>query len=293
MLFGLDRGDSIASPCFISHSYKDTDVRRVIQALPRGVRPIVFPPIDLSPSEFVSEHLIAALDRAKSVLVVDSPSSRQSFWVAFERHYAMQRRKRLFRYDSETNSIRLDDEPVRDLPIFASFQHRDEIVVKAVLTWLRKKRGFEFKYHPAMDNSFEDLEREDRLGISDNSEGVLRPMERIWAKGGYVVAFLSDGKNMWWVKHDMELAIEFGGDRLFVACLGRPEDVMPPDILEALGGARSNKIIDLEVTPNFKPRRGLGQQDTGLRLKHLNRNRVDDLMVRVLYMIYQETTRCN
>ena len=52
----------LPAKCFISHSYADTAAReRLLRILPDSVMPLVFPPIQARPDEFVSKPLIEAI----------------------------------------------------------------------------------------------------------------------------------------------------------------------------------------------------------------------------------------
>ena len=47
--------DTLPAKCFVSHAYADAAARdALIERLPTGVLPFVFPPITVRPEEFVS-----------------------------------------------------------------------------------------------------------------------------------------------------------------------------------------------------------------------------------------------
>jgi hypothetical protein len=72
---------------FLSHSYRDIEAREaLIGLLPTHARPFIFPPISVSPPEFVSNALMGSLLTCDAVIVIDGGYSAQSFWVAFERN---------------------------------------------------------------------------------------------------------------------------------------------------------------------------------------------------------------
>jgi len=53
---------ALPANCFISHAYADAAARdALIELLPTGVTPFVFPPITVKPEEFVSDPLIDAV----------------------------------------------------------------------------------------------------------------------------------------------------------------------------------------------------------------------------------------
>src|SRR5215467_5418686 len=120
---------------FISHAYRDRKpLRRLLQHLPPGVSPYVFPPIQVSPVDYVSNPLIDALARSTGVIVLKGGHSDASFWVAFERDYALRAGKLVHAFDPTTGQFeRLTlhpDEPMT-LPLaihcFVSINDRTKI----------------------------------------------------------------------------------------------------------------------------------------------------------------------
>ncbi len=100
--------DAIALPThvFISHSYADKDALTVLRAtLPDYGKAIIFEPIAVPPSDYVSEKLISGVLGAEGFIFIDSAASRASFWTAFERDLAERNRKQMFRFDPETGRV--------------------------------------------------------------------------------------------------------------------------------------------------------------------------------------------
>lgn len=128
---------------FISHSYKDKDIRQqMIYALPNGVKPHIFPPINVAPEEFVSNKLIQSILGCDGLIYLDGGHSALSFWVAFERDYAKRAGKPVYAYNPETKTLRQDDEPAMDLHIFASCTAFDRPHVNQILHHMREQRFF-------------------------------------------------------------------------------------------------------------------------------------------------------
>jgi hypothetical protein len=74
---------------FISYSYQDAAALTLLKSLlPRAVQPEPFPPIVVSPEEMVSNDLLEAIRRCRSLIYIDTPASRRSPWVTLERDYA-------------------------------------------------------------------------------------------------------------------------------------------------------------------------------------------------------------
>ena len=86
--------------CFISHAYADGIARdSLIKSLPSGVEAVVFPPITVQPDQFVSNRLIESLLSCDGLIYLAGGASDSSFWVAFERDYALRAGKQVFLAD--------------------------------------------------------------------------------------------------------------------------------------------------------------------------------------------------
>jgi tetratricopeptide (TPR) repeat protein len=148
---GDDVGIALPTRLFISHSYSDkVNVERLKKVLPPYVEPIIFDPIEVPPTEAVSEKLISGLMGADGVICIDSISSNRSFWTAFERDLAARRRKHMFAFDAATGSIR----PLRIVParlmVADLFSPEDASDVAVVRRWLVEERSFEFIHGPGL-----------------------------------------------------------------------------------------------------------------------------------------------
>ena len=63
--------------CFISHSYKDTEyVNLLLKMLPHMVKPIIFPPINVTPDQMVSNNLVKAILDCEGLVWLDGGFSR-------------------------------------------------------------------------------------------------------------------------------------------------------------------------------------------------------------------------
>lgn len=85
----LDRLHGRRQRWFISHAYKDADAVAALRAsLPQTVEPFIFPPIEVTPDQVVSDPLIGAIRDCRGLIYIQSEISQASFWVNFERRYA-------------------------------------------------------------------------------------------------------------------------------------------------------------------------------------------------------------
>ncbi|MCI0713350.1 MAG: hypothetical protein L0154_24555 [Chloroflexi bacterium] len=70
----------------------------MLELLPSEVEPYIFPPINASPLEFVSNSLIGAVLACDGMIYLNEGFSERSFWVAFERDYALRSQKNVYAY---------------------------------------------------------------------------------------------------------------------------------------------------------------------------------------------------
>src|SRR5215475_13481734 len=121
----------------ISHSYSDILIRdRCVASLSGQVVPVVFEPIVVSPREYVSDSLIAALLDCDALIYWDSEHACESFWVVFERTFAKRLGKRIYVFDPDNCKVRLDEVPVTDPNIFSSHAAEDGARIAQIVSWL-------------------------------------------------------------------------------------------------------------------------------------------------------------
>ena len=62
---------------FVSHSYEDELYLAYLrEALPKRVVPVIFPPIDVPVTEFVSDRLLDAVEDCKCLVFMDTAASK-------------------------------------------------------------------------------------------------------------------------------------------------------------------------------------------------------------------------
>lgn len=245
----MDYSDIPTGKYFISHSYKDAAVRdSFLKTLPPQVTPYIFPPISVSPLEFVSSTLIGAILACDALIYLNEGFSSRSFWVAFERDYALRVGKTVFSFTPSTKTFAVHADPPLDLAIYPSFSRPQTQEVWPILEFMRKQRHFdawidtELGMHPMGD-----LRRVLEAG-----------MQSIFDRGGYVVTFLG-GFNSEYVIAETKKGLE--QQRLIVAGLG----VQPPDFIH------QDHDMFVQLMEN-------GQ---------INNNRIDDLIVRLYWLIFR------
>lgn len=233
---------------FISHSYKDADIRdEFLKLLPPETTPYIFPPISVSPLEFVSSTLIGAILACDGLIYLNEGFSGRSFWVAFERDYALRSGKKVFSYTPSTQSLVEHTAPPLDLAIFTSYSHRQKAEIRPILEFMARQRNFD----PWIDD--------EKIRPGENWQWAIESgRESIFDRGGYVVAFMGEFHSEYVLAETLK---GLDQKRLIVAGLG----VKPPDFIL--------HYQDLFI-----------QLVEGGRV---NNNRIDDLIVRLYWLMFR------
>jgi TIR domain len=172
---------ALPAKCFISHAYADAAARdALIERLPPGVTPFVFPPITVKPEEFVSDPLIDAVINCDGLIYLRGGASDRSFWVALERDYALRAGKKVFAFDMATGELSRDTGSLLDLAAFASYSHRDTDRVRHISDYLNQHRYFDMWLDATGLAPGSDWKHEIQESLSDRL-----------ARGGYAVVFWS------------------------------------------------------------------------------------------------------
>lgn len=165
----------------VSHSYRDKDAcDRLLRALPPEVEPVVFPPITVPPDQLVSNELVQTILHCDGVIYLRTPNSDESFWVAFERDYALHAGKQVYAFNPEPNHLTRVRGPGPRLPVFASYAGEDTERVRRITDFLRDDRYVDLGSGDTELAPGSDLQEAISRGISD----------RVRA-GGYVAVFWS------------------------------------------------------------------------------------------------------
>jgi hypothetical protein len=254
--------------CFISHSYRDAEPRaKLLATLPPSVTPFIFPPISVRPDEMVSNKLIQAILDSSGLIYLESGASAESFWVAFERDYALRAGLPVFAFDPASGVLRRDASEPLELFVFPSYRRREEVNVHQVLDVMARERFFRLWLnapHP---------------GGTGLAETLAETIDSGLKQGGYLVLFQS--------RLSMQspyLAMETAHAAEFVAPDGRLRVV--PTWLDDPAEHPANWLPpgwprEYEYKPVF-----LRRAD---RPGELDRNRLDDLIVRLYWLVYQNT----
>ncbi len=172
---------------FVSHAYADdTALHRLVGCtLPDGAAPVVFPAIEVQPSQRVSDHLMRAIRDSDGLVYLDTERSQASLWVQFERNYARRLGKPVFAFDPSRRSFGADTGAAVDPIVAVNWNMavaRDGDRVRDVAHHLYELHKFEIRgdKHRHIDN--------DMRQMLDSNDGLRQKM----AAGGIGLLFLSN-----------------------------------------------------------------------------------------------------
>ncbi|MCB9452657.1 MAG: hypothetical protein H6672_14560 [Anaerolineaceae bacterium] len=226
----------------------------MIKQLPDSVEPFIFPPISVSPQDFVSNSLIEAILGCDGVIYLEGGYSAKSFWVAFERDYALRAKKTVFRYDAQTMIFSKHGFPPLDLLIIYTYTKHDETKFNFIWQYMSQQRYFAT---PWIDIKPEVEGVSWWQSVTDNFKNSLN-------KGAFFVSFWSKATSEFQFK-EFEYVASLGfSDRNVLALL---EDI-------ELERGFSNHPAHLKV-PLWADK----------NLSH--ENKIDDLIVRLYWLIFR------
>ena len=245
--------------CFISHAYADAGARdQLIASLPSDIDARVFPPITVSPDQFVSNQLIQSLTECDGLIYLKGGASERSFWVAFERDYALRSGKQVFSADVESLKLARHSGNPLDLATFASYHREDLPRVREIASFLKNERYFDLWV------DVDDLE-----GNKELVEAIRVSIEDRLRRGGYVVVFWSHlARDSQWVQAEIRRAAEGItklNDRVLFALL---EDIAVPEFWLRF----HEPVVQL-----------YGDEERSAS------QRLDDLVVRLYWLIFRKT----
>lgn len=250
---------NLPAKCFISHSYKDAAVRdQLVAKLPRDV-PFIFPQIN-KPDELVSNHLIEAILKCDGLIYLKGGKSEESFWVAFERDYALRAGKQVYSFDPVSLQIEPDTSSPLDLAVFASYARKDGNRIREITKFLSIERYFDIW-----------IDTEDIVVGSNYAEALENGINDQIKRGGYLVAFWSNSASK---SEVVEMEIKN-------AIQSQPDGTKNQRLLFA---RLDNCPLPESITDYDVPTVQLYGDQTLTETQ-----RLDDLVVRLYWLIYRNT----
>ncbi len=254
--------------CFISHSYRDAGARQDLLAqLPHHVRPIIFPPITVPPEQAVSDRLLDAIQACDGLIYLEGGASAESFWVALERDYALRAKKMVFAFDVQTETVQQDTRPPMELPVFLTYASEMEDQVKTISGQISQRY---FEWYDQLYGAIELISSP--FGVGASPDLAIRGYPTTWYKqltyGGYVVLFWSkEAPDSGMPRFFWEATLRDYPDRLVVALLNSAPLDSSLAVLREKG-----QVVQLYSDA-----------------ERSERQRIDDLIVRLYWLIYRNT----
>jgi hypothetical protein len=174
--------EALPKRCFISHSYKDTAaLEKLLRSLPGDVEPIIFARAEPEPRQAVSNQIIPKILGCPGLIYLTGGASSKSFWVEFERDYALRSGRDVFAYIPNRDEFHRNRSPPMQLALTVMFHSSDEDRVRRLISWMARKRHFEI----------DESALRSRLGGFKGD--ILVAMEELLIKGGVVLWLMGVG----------------------------------------------------------------------------------------------------
>lgn len=172
---------------FISHAYNDDEaLQRLLGCvLPNEADPIVFPAIQVRPTERVSDELMQSIRSCDGLVYLNTKQSKDSFWVLFERNYALRLGKPVYAFNPRRRLFRQDRAAHVDPIVAVNWNNwivRDAGIVRDVALHLNDLHKFDIR-----GDKYKLLDNEQRQMV-DSIDGVEQKMKN----GGVGLLFMSN-----------------------------------------------------------------------------------------------------
>ena len=218
--------------------------------LPNDVELYIFDPIEeLHRSQFVSNDLIAEMLKCDGLIYIADGASSRSFWVAFERDYALRSQKQVYAFHSANQTVALFNGAPLNLAIYPSIAYPVQQAARSLINYMADERYFKFWL--------------DDYGLVGSTQGFIKWLESGMSEhidiGGYVIAFHDEDKVPSHAYARTEMKAAFEQNRLIIVNLGMSKVQNFPE----------NIILNV-VDENG-----------------INNNRIDDLIVRLYWLIFR------
>lgn len=131
--------------CFLSHSYADAEAVQLVAGRLEdlGAEPVIFELVDQDPENPVSNDIVPTILSCDALIYLKGGRSGSSFWVAFEKDYALRSGLSVYAADADATSIKKINERPMDLSIYTVFHQSDGDRVERLFRWMREERHFE------------------------------------------------------------------------------------------------------------------------------------------------------
>lgn len=218
--------------------------------IPQGVQLKIFDPIseeNISRNQFVSNNLIETILECDGLIFLADGRSRNSFWVTFERDYALRAKKRVYSFNASNQHLAHFTETPLNLAIYPSIARPMQHSAQSLIEYMSTERFF-------------DLWIDAYTGELGNfADWLEQGMDKHIQVGGYVVSFFDEDRVPSHAYARNEMSVAYKRNRLIVANLGLSNVQTYPS----------------ELVVNIVDQHGV------------NNNRIDDLIVRLYGLIFK------
>jgi hypothetical protein len=149
--------------------------------LPDHVEAVIFPRQEPNPELAVSNNIIVKILDCPGLIYLKGGASEKSFWVSFERDYALRSNRVVFAYDPKRRRLTRDTSSPLPLDIAVVSHRADTERVERLLSWMADERHFVI----------------DRERLYSNFGGftgdIMLTMEEILKYGGVVLWMMGRG----------------------------------------------------------------------------------------------------
>jgi hypothetical protein len=239
---------------FVTHSHNDEEAYALLikKLRNRGMEPFEFPPIKSHPENMDCTSLIEAILDHIALVYIQNEYSDHTFWVAFQRDYALRAHKQVYSFDPVAFKIDKSRVPPLKLPIFPSYYSLDKDRLHDLFTFMRNR-------HIDL-NSLITIPDSSKKSFTESFNAVVR-------NGGYYLIFISSKTlKMNSVKEELGFAFSSHPERILVGLL---DNIDRKDIP---GNTENLQLIQL-----------FGDK------KQSQEHRWDDLIVNLYWLVLKKT----
>ena len=134
----------VAGKCFISHSYADAEnLQTLLDILPERVEPVVFARVAPNPDYPVSDGIIPQILECESLIYLKGGASALSFWVSFEKDYALRSGLKVFGFDPAQGVLSREESEPFQLDLQVLYHRGDANRVNELFDWMENERNFQ------------------------------------------------------------------------------------------------------------------------------------------------------
>ena len=154
-------------------------MEKLRRSLPDDVEIVIFPRLEPEPKQAVSNEIIPKILDCPGLIYLTGGASKKSFWVSFERDYALRSSRQVFAYSPDSGSFRQDHSDPIQLALTVMYHMNDDAQVRRLISWMAEKRHFEIG------------ESELRSRLGGFTGDILVGMEELLLDGGIVLWLMS------------------------------------------------------------------------------------------------------